>query len=380
MSTVDGKAAPAPTGTASQNNDGDGVHGNRTPLDTTSANVTQLRLRLRRAGFDPVPVRWKGILPERWQERVAVGEAEIRSWPDPGFFPLYTNTGILTRHTPAVDVDIMDPRAAGAVEDLIRQRFAARGSILIRIGLWPKRLIPFRTDAPFPKIKVIFDIKPEEYPDDNRVEILGDGQQFVGFGTHPGTRRPYEWRGGIPGEVRRDQLPLVTAGEMQQLLDDITVLVADFGFETKMSVSRARDYGVRTLARSTAVILFPFNTELLRFADQQIGLGVDPTHAATERKMRAVAIEVFKVIPPPNPDLPWDFWKNTLLWLFAGSHGSSEGRVAAHIFSAQSNKYNTQRTDKEWRSIARCPPRIYTSATLFEHCDDVTNLGWRLWV
>jgi hypothetical protein len=69
---------------------------------------------------------------------------------------LARNTGVLAKFTPGLDIDIMDVAAAEAVEALAREHFEERGSIRIRIGLPPKRLIPLRTDEPFSKLVRVF--------------------------------------------------------------------------------------------------------------------------------------------------------------------------------------------------------------------------------
>jgi Bifunctional DNA primase/polymerase, N-terminal len=63
-----------------------------------------------------------------------------------------TNTGVLTKRTPAFDIDIPDQAAADAIEQLVRDRYADCGVLLSRVGKAPKRAIPFRTDTPFKKI------------------------------------------------------------------------------------------------------------------------------------------------------------------------------------------------------------------------------------
>jgi hypothetical protein len=35
----------------------------------------------------------------------------------------------------------------------------------------------------------------------HRVEVLGDSQQIVVNGVHPGTNKPYRWHGGEPGDA-----------------------------------------------------------------------------------------------------------------------------------------------------------------------------------
>ncbi|MGO9049925.1 MAG: hypothetical protein ACLPXW_08390 [Xanthobacteraceae bacterium] len=85
------------------------------------------------------------------------------------------------------------------------------------------------------KIKRTF-IAPNGTPNgkDTGIEILGDGQQFIAFGTHPDTQRPYAWHGGEPGQVKRDDLPYVREDDVRHFLDDATkLLVEEFGFTIK---------------------------------------------------------------------------------------------------------------------------------------------------
>jgi len=65
------------------------------------------------------------------------------------------------------------------------------GKSLIRVGNAPKAILPFRADQPFRKLasKKFKDPKGVEH----QVEVLGDGGQFVAFGTHPKTGKGYKW-------------------------------------------------------------------------------------------------------------------------------------------------------------------------------------------
>jgi hypothetical protein len=93
------------------------------------AIATAIRLRLGQAGFSPIPVNGKRPAPQKWQDKHATNAAEIALWEQ--LYPDATNTGILTRWTPALDVDVLDPEAAAAVEELVRDRFTERGRILV---------------------------------------------------------------------------------------------------------------------------------------------------------------------------------------------------------------------------------------------------------
>jgi hypothetical protein len=140
------------------------------------------------------------------------------------------NTGILTRDTPAFDADILYEEAAIAVENFIRERFEERGYFLPRIGKAPKRAIPFRTDVPFDKITVNLTRAGYEGLGE-KIEFLADGQQIVVDGIHPDTGKPYSWPLGDPANIKREDLPYISAEEAQQLVDDVVeLLIRDFGY------------------------------------------------------------------------------------------------------------------------------------------------------
>ena len=190
----------------------------------TPAEVTEVRLKLRRAGFDPIPAHGKRPSLGEWQKMIGVAEHEVRRWQRA--YPSAENTAILTARTPTFDIDIYDPNAAQAVEELVRNHFEEKGTILGRMGLWPKRAIPFRCDAPFAKISVTFEGEKGE-----RLEFLGNGQQFVAHGIHPDTLEPYQWDGGELGEVARSDLPDIHEKEARELVEWATqMLAARFGY------------------------------------------------------------------------------------------------------------------------------------------------------
>ena len=118
-----------------------------------SKQVETERLNLLAGGYAPLPLIGKRPIFDDWPKRLDVTAQEIERWSRAS--PAAANTGILTRFTPVFDIDIfLDPEAAAAVVQLARERFEEHGYFLVRAGNWPKRAIPFRTDAPFPKISV----------------------------------------------------------------------------------------------------------------------------------------------------------------------------------------------------------------------------------
>jgi AAA domain-containing protein/bifunctional DNA primase/polymerase-like protein len=187
---------------------------------------SDVRLRLHAAGFDPTAVRGKEALMVGWNKKYTA--EEVAAWASQ--YPTWTNTGIRTSNAPAFDIDIKYPEAAEASEELIRNLYADRGTLLTRIGEAPKRALLFRTTQPFPKIRVDL-VAPNG--SEHHIEVLGDGQQLVVDGTHPTTGKPYYWPGGYcPGNIPWSDLPEINGDEAHSLATLVTeMLIEKFGFQ-----------------------------------------------------------------------------------------------------------------------------------------------------
>jgi hypothetical protein len=240
---------------------------------TTDSELTAQRQHLRTSGFSPLPVGGKVPSLKDWQNKFDTTPGEIRLWEK--LYSYDQNTGLLCRFTPAIDIDITYPEAAEAIENLARAHFEERGRVLVRIGKAPKRLIPLRTDEPFAKIlRTLFAPNGSKH----RIEVLGDGQQFVAFGIHPDTKRPYYWHGGSPGEVKREDLPYVRAGDVRAFLDAAAkLLVAEFDFKD-LSEPSAVSVGAATWSELAAsdVVKGARNNTIARFAGHLLRRYVDP--------------------------------------------------------------------------------------------------------
>jgi RecA-family ATPase len=194
-------------------------------LDSTD-NVTDLRLRLRAAGYDPIPAEGKRPPMEGWQQKIGAGVEEIALWSKS--WHLAHNTGILCRRVPTIDIDLMSEEAAEAIEALAREHFEEVGHFMVRTGKAPKRAIPLRCDEPFKKLTANF-TAPNGAKE--KIEILADGQQFIAFGLHPETSKSYAWHGGSPRSVAREELPYAREGDLLHFLEQATaILVNEHGY------------------------------------------------------------------------------------------------------------------------------------------------------
>jgi bifunctional DNA primase/polymerase-like protein len=206
-----------------------------------SNELTVLRLQLHSGGYHPVPQTGKAPNMQGWVTRcLNATPADIAGWSQ------WSNTGVLTRHVPTFDVDIINPEAAVAVEDLVRKHYEERGHLMVRIGRPPKRAFLFKTDEPFKKFAIRF-------ASGEKLEFLGDGQQVVVAGIHPDTSKPYTWHSGEPWTVAREDLPSITrdgASELMELAADL--LVTEFGYVRTSDRPRESKGNTRTTDSSTA--------------------------------------------------------------------------------------------------------------------------------
>jgi hypothetical protein len=204
------------------------------------SDPAEFRRRVLAAGFSPLPLIGKQPILKDWQKHDGVSELEINSWTKR--YPLATNTGILTARVPVLDLDIIDLEAAVAVEALVRERFEETGFVPVRFGRFPKRAIPFRTDAPFAKITAPL-IAPGG-SEGQRLEFLCAGQQLAIAGLHPDTGQPYNWHGGAPGDIKREDLAYIHEEEARALVDDaVELLVHDFGYRRPEKAKKAKTDG-----------------------------------------------------------------------------------------------------------------------------------------
>jgi hypothetical protein len=188
-----------------------------------TASIQERRVRYVKAGYEPLPCIGKRPMPTGW-EALSIDVDVPAAWSTS--FPAATNTGIRTKWTPAVDIDVRDAAVADQLESALRASFP---SALVRFGMPPKRLIPFRCETPFKKIAVSF-----KSPDNatHKIEVLGDGQQFIADGIHPDTGEPYTWRDGADLlSVAHEHLPLLDEAAARRFLAEASAIMTAAGWQ-----------------------------------------------------------------------------------------------------------------------------------------------------
>jgi hypothetical protein len=187
------------------------------------------------AGYQPVPVEPGGKAPviERWGVPAPVAS----------LLPKYArcSVGILTARTPALDIDI---RIADLAADLHALAVRRLGDGPWRVGQAPKRLIVYRTCAPFTKLTSSAYVLPGDdlgapgYKP-HRIEILGVGQQFVAFGQHP-SGSPYIWPDDSLLDTAAEDLPEIGADAAGEFIAEAERVIRLFGGKIHQCERRKR--------------------------------------------------------------------------------------------------------------------------------------------
>jgi putative DNA primase/helicase len=205
--------------------------------------LATLRVTLHRNGYHPVPVSdpnpmlskaGKAPLFKDWHRICAVAtEADVALWTTSRH--RHGNTGLLCGLLVGMDLDIPVPDLAAEIEALADAMLPA--TPLVRIGKAPKSCRFYRTDEPLAKAETPELILP--CGTTVQVEAMGDGQQVVGFGIHPGTKAPYRWPQNTPENVPLADLPLVTAEARSAFLVAAEAVLRKAGGRTEKEIKAA---------------------------------------------------------------------------------------------------------------------------------------------
>jgi len=222
------------------------------------------------------------------------------NWPEAGI-------GIAAGRVIGIDIDILDsPTIALEIEALAKRMLGDTPAV--RIGHAPKRLLVYRAVQPFSGFK---------YPP---IEVLGVGQQFIAYGIHPDTGKPYDWPVSTLADLCPDDLPGITEAQAREFAKEAYRLIP--------AELRPKTLGVGLRAPMECANL-----------PEQRG-----TYEAVEDALRHIV----------NADLDYDSWVRIGMAI-KGALGD-EGWPLFEAWSESSQKNDPKTTARSWRSFA--PQRI----------------------
>jgi hypothetical protein len=291
--------------------------------DADPSQVSDFRHALWRAGFRPVPVynsdhptEGGGKRPKgnAWQERArATPPAAVSSYPEQDAL----NTGILCDGLRAIDIDIDDQKLVDTVLE-VAARLLGRGPIRSRENS-ARILILYRAAEGSPPKRTLSG-------EEGKVEVLGHGQQFVAFGTHPsGTL--LKWCPQTPGEIQMGELIAVTEDQITAFLEATAPLI---GAPTG-----------------------PASTESMPAAS---ALGFSAPLADVEA--------AFAALSNGNP-ADWEFWNRVGMAAWSCTQGHPRGYRAWRDWSAKHPSFNEEACRERWEHYGKSPPTGIGAGTLF---------------
>ncbi|CAB4147375.1 DNA primase/polymerase, bifunctional, N-terminal [uncultured Caudovirales phage] len=291
------------------------------PLGTPQ-QVFALRQQLWDAGFRPVPI----YSPDA-QHNAAGKAPRGADWGDKARLdpPAATvqapsldalNTGILCDGLRAIDIDIDNPTIAHSIRAKCFDMF---GETAMRYRTnSPRALLVYRAAEGAPPKRVLTGTF-------GKVEVLGRGQQFVGFGVHP-SGADLQWMPDALGDISVDQLQAVTEDEITAFLEACAPSV---GADPKQTKERGEHQ--------------------------------------PNQKLGADALQVVAALSAIPNSMPadWEAWNRIGMATWAATNGGEAGRAAFHAWSQQHPAYSADETNARWDHYAESPPTQIGAGTLF---------------
>lgn len=268
-------------------------------------------------GFNIIPISYRSKNPvfDGWQNIHSTPE-KLAEWLEKG--QINAGIGILTKHNPVIDIDVIDKDANDRINAFINEKL---GNAPQRVGRAPRSIMLFKTDIPFRKMKT--GKYKDEWNDSHEVEILGDGQQFVAFGIHKDTGEPYKWV--------TDNNPLNT------LADDLPTINQDMAakiIEYSKSVFEAA--GFIFVDGSQSKTLFNANDDPFSEDETKVNLTISQLHK------RLMMI-------PDNED--HDRWFQIGMALYHQFDGSKTGLKMWHEWSKNADNYDADVLNTRYKSF-----------------------------
>lgn len=267
----------------------------------------------------------------------------------------------------ALDVDTLN---ANVADEFVAWCETHLGMTVMRVGNAPKILLVYRSAEPSTKLTGDWFTDGEHK---QRLEVLGNGQQFVAYHTHPDTQKPYEWV-DLLGGIENTPAACLTTVTPSQLADAFTA------FE-----QIALKHGLQKINTTSTIAVSKTEAppaEQDTFADTPVGLSLDEAKAHltqldahdydTWLKMGMALHHEFN--GAADAWGVWDDWSATAS-NYAGSgdtlyrwDGFAGGGVTARTLIKQANSAKQDHARREKRQV------LDKAKDLIKHCGDSISL------
>lgn len=247
----------------------------------------------------------------------------------------------------AIDIDISHPDISQGVLNWCRTNL---GHTAERIGAAPRVLLPYRAaDTGWTKghsVRFFDPNDPEKIngkPNEQQVEILSMGQQFVAYHIHPDTGEEYKWTdmfGGI-AYMPAASLPVITESHVDALLAEVDRLVRS---------AVIFNPGLQILSQGstpTLALSGPSGSGALAALSPRCDVPLHETQALLSFIENGEA---------GGPGQDYSFWLAVGMALhheYAGTPNEAEALQAWKTWGASSPKNNEREYDYKWESFGK---------------------------
>lgn len=285
--------------------------------------LEQFGEQIARNGYEVIPILpgQKRPFGKEWQDYDG-SPAGVRSWVKKGKGGF--GVGIMTRHSPAVDIDCHDWET---VKHMVAFTEELCGKTLHRVGLPPKTLLLYRTSEPF--VKVQTGIYLDDKGRNVKLEVLADGQQFVAAHIHPDTGKPYQWedKQSVLNHKLSD-LPEITQEQAEQIRDEFARIAGEKGWQLKSrALQRKNGTGASAIDEDD-----PF-------------AGISTKIDIADDDLRA------KLFMVPDAE-DHDTWFHVGMALYHQYDGEDYGLQLWHEWSAEASNYDPKELDRRWPTFS----------------------------
>jgi hypothetical protein len=322
------------------------------PLTSNDLNgVAEFRRETEDNGWDLIPVHSPWSLGARPDSR---GKQPVgRNWQVPKSDPeLHSplawsaNTGMLTAGLRVIDVDVDDPGIVDEVITIIaRNSGLRRESLMIRSRLnSPRVSVLFRAAEGTPKKRVL--TGRDKKGNSAKIEVLGDGQQFVVDGWHASCLNAsarITWQNS-PADTPRDQVAAISEEQVDSTLRDIANVLR----EPKLPPPS------RAVSRIPSEQLFeiPGGKLAAVFANRPIPRGELANHDQLGQADIRSCLGAL-----PNDRVDWEFWNTIGMRVYASSNGEDYGLEEYKRWSATAPSHPGADTcEARWEHFHTSPP------------------------
>ncbi len=275
----------------------------KTSLEPTT--FAEVAPQLARNGYLTLPIKPRSKAPDvksGWQN-LRLTEAEIFLRIDvegQGGCGVGVLTGVGEFPVAGIDADITHRKLNRLFRKWFTKwavkRFGRESVIPERVGQAPKFLLVVRAAEPgWPKrVSAAFG--------KNRMEFLGAGQQFVAYGIHESTGRPYTWHdvGGGLAFLPAAELPVVEQTDLDEIIEKFEQLAEELGLErtkarSEPSTAPAKSDAAPVQTNQTAAIGRAIG--VLQNAEPAVEGNRDNSVYAVAAQMHDLGVERLAAIP-----------------------------------------------------------------------------------